>query len=120
MDNYKDLLDVYDDTKKKAGYSPYVLALFRVRKNGSLNLHYMYETVIKLKLITGKFSLPKNDLFHFDSMTHSDVGNVVTYESIESPLSVTLSTMIDDMVIPDKYKMRLDIPFLEVVNCSTK
>ncbi len=82
MDN-KELLELYNQRITNT-YSFKPVASFTVRgKDKQLNLKYMYETILKLQLISGKFSLVDTDTYkYFDVMNHTKDGNNATYAGI--------------------------------------
>lgn len=112
MNDYEEILKCYNDAKQKTRFEFNPIVGFKVRENKVLDEQYMYETILKLKLITGKFSLPDIKKYSgFDLLKHSSEGNDPSYVSAHgTDGSEELKKMIDEMELPEPYKIRMDIP----------
>lgn len=117
MNNYEEILKCYNDAKQKARFEFNTIVGFKVRQNKVLDEHYMYETILKLKLITGNLSLPDIKKYTgFDLLKHSGEGNEPSYVAVHgTDGSKELKKMIDEMEFPEQYKIRMDIPLAIVV-----
>jgi len=117
MFNYEEILKCYNDAKQKTRFEFNTIVGFKVRQNKVLDEQYMYETIIKLKLITGHLSIPDIRKYTgFDMLSHSSEGNDPSYVSVHgTDGSEELQKMIDGMELPEPYKIRMDIPLAIVV-----
>ena len=112
MDN-KALLDLYKH-KIDDVYSFKSVASFTVRgEDKQLHHVYMYETILKLQLISGKFSLVDTDTYkYFDVMNHTKDGNKATYTGIGNSDDTTLRDAINEFKLPKEYQIDDTLPVM--------
>lgn len=116
MQNYDKILSLYATAKKDAKYDFKTITSFKVCKNKVVDEHYLYETVIKIKLITGRFSLPDRWRYgNVETLEHSTDCNQTSYVGSCGIVSPQLAKLIDEYELPDEYKIRLYLPFLVVI-----
>ena len=115
MDN-KELLELYNQRITNT-YSFKPVASFTVRgKDKQLNIKYMYETILKLQVISGKFSLVDTDTYkYFDVMNHTKDGNNATYAGIGNCDDTALRDAINKFQLPKEYQINDTMPRLAML-----